>query len=239
MTPPLPASIPFDSPVFWALVIAWIFTVALHEFGHGLAAYLGGDYTIRERGGLTLNPLQYVDPLMSIVLPILFLALGGVPLPGGVTYVRTDLLRSRAWETLVSLAGPAMNLLVLLALVALMHPALGLFDLTQPVSRWSNLQLVMASLAALQAVTLILNLLPVPPLDGFGAVAPYLPADFVQKVRTPPLNFLILAGLFLLVFQLPVLWNAAARLLLAVSGLVAGGPDAAVSAWQALRLVLG
>lgn len=233
------ASIPFDSPVFWALVIAWIFTVALHEFGHGLAAFLGGDYTIRERGGLTLNPLQYVDPLMSIVLPVLFLALGGVPLPGGVTYVRTDLLRSRAWETVVSLAGPATNLVVLVVLLGLMHPAVGLFDLEQPVSRWSNLQLVLAALAALQAVTVVLNLLPIPPLDGFGAIAPYLPTDLVHKVRTPPVSFLLLAGLFLVVFQLPVLWTLASRLLIGLSGLVAGGTDAAVAAWEALRQVLG
>src|SRR5258708_7677798 len=105
------AKIDLRSPLVWSLIIAWILTVVLHEFAHGIVAYWGGDYTIRERGGLTLNPLQYIDPVMSIALPVLFLVMGGIPLPGGATYVRTDLLRSRLWQTLVSLAGPAMNLL--------------------------------------------------------------------------------------------------------------------------------
>src|SRR5881394_2617306 len=101
-----------SNTLFWAVFIGWVLSVVLHEFAHGLVAYLGGDYTIRERGGLTLNPLQYVDPVMSIFLPMVFLALGGIPLPGGATYVRTDLLRSRLWATAVAAAGPLMNLLL-------------------------------------------------------------------------------------------------------------------------------
>src|SRR3954470_12739906 len=117
----LAAAVDFKSPLFWAVFIGWVLSVVLHEFAHGLVAYLGGDYTIRERGGLTLNPLQYVDPVMSLILPIVFLILGGVPLPGGVTYVRRDLLRSRTWSVLVSLAGPAMNFLLFLAFVLPLH----------------------------------------------------------------------------------------------------------------------
>src|SRR5919112_1201427 len=90
------AAVDYESPLFWAVFLAWILSVVLHEFAHGVVAYWGGDYTIRERGGLTLNPLQYVEPVMSIILPIIFLFMGGVPLPGGVTYIRMDLLRSKA-----------------------------------------------------------------------------------------------------------------------------------------------
>src|SRR3954465_3801689 len=100
------AAVDFANPLLWAVFIGWILSVVLHEFAHGVVAYWGGDYTIRERGGLTLNPLQYVDPVGSLLLPIVFLILGGIPLPGGVTYVRTDLLRSRAWSAMMSLAGP-------------------------------------------------------------------------------------------------------------------------------------
>src|SRR5438067_10238941 len=99
-----------QNPLLWAVLIGWILSVVLHEFAHGLVAYVGGDYTIKERGGLTLNPLQYVDPLMSIVLPAIFLLMGGIPLPGGATYIRRDLLRNKLWNSLVSAAGPAMNL---------------------------------------------------------------------------------------------------------------------------------
>ncbi len=106
------ATVDLKSPLLWALLIGWILSVVLHEFAHGIVAYWGGDYTIRERGGLTLNPLQYIDPVMSIALPALFLLMGGIPLPGGATYIRNDLLRSRLWQSAVSLAGPAMNLLI-------------------------------------------------------------------------------------------------------------------------------
>src|SRR2546423_6462976 len=98
--------------LFGAVLVGWIISVILHEFAHGVVAYWGGDYTIRERGGLTLNPLQYVDPLMSIILPVIFLLMGGIPLPGGATYVRHDLIRSKGWDSAVSAAGPAMNLIL-------------------------------------------------------------------------------------------------------------------------------
>ena len=106
----------FGNSLFWAVLIGWIMSVVLHEFAHGIVAYWGGDYTIRERGGLTLNPLQYVDPVFSILLPIVFLCMGGIPLPGGSTYVRRDLLRGRGWNSAVSLAGPLMNFLIFLGL---------------------------------------------------------------------------------------------------------------------------
>src|SRR5438045_5975592 len=117
----LAAAVDLQSPLFWAVFIGWVLSVVMHEFAHGLVAYLGGDYTIRERGGLTLNPLQYVDPVMSIVLPLLFLAMGGIPLPGGATYVRTELLRSR-WRTAMAAAGALMNLLLFVGLARLRNP---------------------------------------------------------------------------------------------------------------------
>src|SRR5262245_50759356 len=108
------AAIDLHSPMTWAIIIGWIMSVVLHEFAHGAVAYLGGYYTIKERGGLPLTPLQYIAPLTSIVLPILFIIMGGVPLVGGVTYIRRDLLRSRAWDFAVSAAGPAMNFILFL-----------------------------------------------------------------------------------------------------------------------------
>src|SRR5204863_9164555 len=93
--PVLLATINFENPITWAIIVGWILSVILHEFAHGLVAYLAGDYTIKERGGLTLNPFQYIDPLLSIVLPVVFLAMGGIPLPGGVTYIRRDLIKSK------------------------------------------------------------------------------------------------------------------------------------------------
>lgn len=186
-----------DSSLFWALFIGWILSVVLHEFGHGIVAYWGGDYTIRERGGLTLNPLQYVDPVMSIILPMVFLALGGIPLPGGATYVRRDLLRSNGWITAMSAAGPAMNLLLFFGLATAVSPAVGWVDPHAPVAEWTPPQQLVAALAFLQLFSVILNLLPVPPLDGFNMISPYMSRELQEKATRGPGAFVPLIILFM------------------------------------------
>src|SRR5512142_224535 len=101
---------------FLIVLIGWIFSLCLHEFSHALVAYYGGDYTVREKGYLTFNPLKYTHPVYSIVLPLLFVLMGGIGLPGGAVYIERWRLRSRLWATAVSLAGPAANLLIAIVL---------------------------------------------------------------------------------------------------------------------------
>jgi Zn-dependent protease len=198
------ASIDFASPLMWATVIGWIMTVVLHEFAHGIVAYWGGDWTIKERGGLTLNPIQYINPVTSIVLPVIFVLMGGVPLVGGATFIRRDLLRNRAWESAVSLAGPAMNLLVAAVLMLLLRPSLGLFETSGPVSGWSNGAVVMGAVATLEVMMAMLNLIPLPPLDGFNAISPFLPEELVDRMRQPVVQMVSLVVLFGVVTRLPV-----------------------------------
>jgi len=202
----------WDSPLLWAVVIAWILSVTLHEFAHGIVAYFGGDYTIRERGGLTLNPLQYIDPIMSIVLPLVLLLMGGIPLPGGVTYVRTDLLRSRAWDTAVSLAGPAMNFLIFLLCVIPLHPSVGWVDPHDP-GGWTDAQMFVGAMCVLQFLSVIFNLVPVPPLDGFRAIAPYLKNETRLMLSTPPTSTVLFIAYFFLILQIPQFQAAVGRLL--------------------------
>ena len=153
---------------FYIVTVGWVFSLCLHEFAHALVAYKGGDYTIREKGYLTFNPLKYVDPFFSLVLPLLFVLIGGIGLPGGAVYIDRSLLRSRAIDTAVSLAGPLANVILALILGALFR-----FGILQ--SDPSNLLAVsLAFLLHLQVSAIILNLLPMPPLDGFGAIAPWL-----------------------------------------------------------------
>ena len=66
---------------FLVVLIGWIFSLTLHEFMHAFVAYQGGDWTVREKGYLTFNPLKYTHPVYSILLPLLFLFLGGLGLP--------------------------------------------------------------------------------------------------------------------------------------------------------------
>jgi Zn-dependent protease len=153
---------------FYIVTVGWVFSLCLHEFAHAWVAYRGGDYTIREKGYLTFNPLKYVDPFLSLVLPIIFVLLGGIGLPGGAVYIDRSLLRSRAIDTAVSLAGPLANFILVIILGALFK-----FGAVQPDLN-SLLSVSLAFLLHLQISAIVLNLLPLPPLDGFGAIAPWL-----------------------------------------------------------------
>jgi Zn-dependent protease len=186
----------FGDPLFWALFIGWCLSVVLHEFAHGLVALLGGDYTIRERGGLSLNPLQYVDPLMSIAMPLAFMLFGGMPLPGGATYVRRDLLRGRLWISAVAAAGPAANFILYLLLTLTLNPHVGWVKADDSVADWTSAQRLVAALAFVQLLSVMLNLIPVPPLDGYMMISPYLTKTMQQRLSQRP----VAIGLFVLVF---------------------------------------
>jgi Zn-dependent protease len=163
--------------IFFIIVcIGWVFSVCLHEFAHAAVAYLGGDRTVAQKGYLTLNPVRYAHPVYSLAMPMLFLVLGGIGLPGGAVYIEDRLLRSRGWRTAVSLAGPAASagVMVLLALPFL----LGVF----PANDHGSRACCVAFLAGLQASAVVLNLLPIPPLDGFQAISPWLPVHVSRKM---------------------------------------------------------
>jgi len=187
MSANLLSAVDLNNPITWAIVIGWIMSVVLHEFSHGFVAYLGGDYTIKERGGLTLNPLQYIDPLTSLVLPVVFMLMGGMPLVGGVTYVRRDLLRSRKWDFAVSAAGPAMNLILFVLFSLPFHPGLRWIDPSVPVEDYRPWQIFCAGMAQVQMIAVIMNLLPLPPLDGFQMLAAGMDEVQRQKFLTPPI----------------------------------------------------
>ena len=190
-------------PALWAVVIGWVMSVTLHEFAHGVVAYWGGDYTIRERGGLTLNPLQYVDPLMSIILPVIFLIMGGIPLPGGATYVRHDLIRSKGWDSAVSAAGPAMNLILFGLLAIPLLPSVGWINMRVPAGDWTTAQKFVGAMCFLQLLTAILNLIPVPGLDGYGIIRPFLNDDLRDRLDAPQVRSLCMFGYFMLLWQAP------------------------------------
>ncbi len=156
---------------FYIVTVLWVLSVCLHEFGHAWVAFRGGDYTVKDKGYFTLNPLKYTTPVDSLILPIVFVILGGIGLPGGAVYIDRSLLRSRRWETAVSLAGPAMNLIFVIAIGALFK-----FDVLKSDPE-SLVSVSMAFLLHLQISAIVLNLLPVPPLDGFQAFAPWLPEN--------------------------------------------------------------
>ncbi|MET0235417.1 MAG: site-2 protease family protein [Kibdelosporangium sp.] len=171
----------------------WAVSLCLHEFGHAYVAYRGGDYEVRLKGYLTLDIRRYTDPLLSIVLPVIFLLIGGIPLPGGAVWINHHALRNKRVQSWVSLAGPLSNL----ALGALLTLSVVLFF--QP-GDISPLPAALSFLALLQIVAFLLNILPVPGLDGWGAIEPFLSykaREFGAKARpwAPFILFAVLIGI--------------------------------------------
>ena len=174
--------------VFVLVIGGWVVSLCLHEFGHAATAWKFGDHDTAARGYLTLNPLKYTVPGLSIVLPLIFVALGGIGLPGGAVWLNTSMM-TRRQRTMVSLAGPAANVVlavVLLVIVATFAPS------SSHAAFWFG----MSFLAFLQVVAVVLNLIPMPGLDGYGAIEPYLSASTRRSVaQIGPYGVLIVIAL--------------------------------------------
>ncbi|MGH3388326.1 MAG: site-2 protease family protein [Actinomadura sp.] len=161
--------------VFGLVIGGWIVSLCLHEFGHAYLAHRSGDDGIATKGYLTLNPMKYTDPILSFAIPVLFILLGGIGLPGGAVWIDRGRIPGRLRHSLISAAGPLANLAFAVALAVsvnvLANDDHSLF--------WSGL----AFLTFLQVTAAVLNLLPIPGLDGFGIVEPYLPRAFVRRAN--------------------------------------------------------
>ena len=170
--------------VFLFVIAGWVVSLCLHEFGHAYTAWRFGDTDVEVRGYLTLNPLKYSNPVLSLGLPLLFIALGGIGLPGGAVYLRTGFMTPRQ-RTLVNLAGPLANLVLAVLLLA----AARLFYDPAHAVFWAGV----AFLGFLQVTALVLNLLPIPGLDGYAAIEPHLsPATQRSLEPAKQFGFLIL-----------------------------------------------
>lgn len=182
-------------------IVAWIvgFLVALtvHEAAHAAAANYLGDPTAKWAGRVSLNPLRHLDPVGTIFL--FFAGFGwGKPVPVNPN----NFANQRAGEVLTSLAGPLANFVVALVL-AIPH---NLLPTGSPAFLF--IQIVMF----VNIVILVFNLLPIPPLDGGGVVANFLPPRLAEKyLRNGPI---ILFGLIALdfVFKTNLLWGILGKL---------------------------
>ena len=175
--------------VFTFIIAGWIVSLSLHEFAHAFTAWRFGDHDVAVRGYLTLNPFKYAHPVLSVVFPVLIIVIGGIGLPGCAVWVRTSSM-TKSQKSLVSLAGPMTNVLsavVLLVLTALLYdPAHQVF--------WAGV----AFMGFLQVTAAVLNLLPVPGFDGYGALEPHLSPE-TQRALEPAKQWAFLILLVLLI----------------------------------------
>jgi Zn-dependent protease len=204
-----------DFGVFLLVLGGWIASVCFHEFAHAYAAYRAGDRSVEARGYLTLNPFKYTHPFLSILLPLIAIVGGGFALPGGAVYLNPHTFRSKLSRSLAAAAGPATNIVFAVLLTLLAH---GHENAAHP-RFWYGL----GFLGVLQVTAAVLNLLPVPGLDGYAIVEPYLDPETArvgEKIK--PWGLL---GVIVLLFYATPIKNAFFDLVDAIYRAI-GGTDA-------------
>ena len=162
--------------VFLFVTAAWIVSLCLHEYAHARTALHSGDISIGAKGYLTLNPMKYTHALLSIVLPVIFVIMGGIGLPGGAVFIERGRIKGRRRHSLISAAGPLTN--VLFAAVCTAPFWLDALDGVPADFRYA-----LAFLALLQVTAAILNFLPVPGLDGYGVIEPWLSRNIKRQIE--------------------------------------------------------
>ena len=215
-----------DLGVFLQNVSIWLIPIllatTLHEVAHGWMARYLGDRTAEMLGRLSLNPLRHIDPIGTVLIPGLLLAIGG-PLFGWakpVPVAASALPNPRRAAIWVALAGPAANLAMAVAWCAVLA-LVAQIDGNKTLIYWIAL---MARAGILMNVFLaVLNLLPVPPLDGGRIVAALLPPPLGARLeKIEPFGPFIVVGLMVLPVFRPVMRVVFGPVLSAVGHMVTG-----------------
>jgi len=169
----------------------FLFALTVHEVAHGYVAYRFGDPTAKMQGRLTLNPLKHLDPLG--VLAFFIMKIGWAkPVPVDSRYFK-DPVRQLM---LVSLAGPAANLVLALASGILARVLILLAGLLPAFLFWPLLKMLVAGVW-INIMLAVFNLVPIPPLDGSKILQGLLPPrQAMQFARLEPFGFIILLILF-------------------------------------------
>ena len=177
-----------------AYAIPIIFAITVHEAAHGYAAKYFGDMTAHYLGRISLNPLKHIDPVGTIILPAVTIMLGGIlfgwakPVPVNFANLRNP-KKNMMW---VALAGPFSNLLMAI-FWTFIYARLQLF----PDSSIFFLQVMALAGIQINLILMVLNMLPIPPLDG-GRVAvsllPYPWSSYIENLER--------YGLFIIIFLL-------------------------------------
>jgi Zn-dependent protease len=174
---------------FVFVLLGWIISLCLHEYAHAATASAFGDTSIADSGYLTLNPRHYFTGAHSLALPVLAVIFGGIALPGGAVMIRNDLIRKPWQQSLVALAGPFTTLIcTMIAYAGAQYAGEGL------------LGDALILLTFFELMAFVLNMLPVPGLDGFAAIRPWLPKTIGAMIPPQVGGLIMVAGLIAVFF---------------------------------------
>jgi len=215
-------------------LVAFLFSVIVHENAHGLAAEHFGDTTARDMGRITMNPIPHIDPIGSILLPVASY-LSGVPFLGWAKPVPVNSANLRnpvVDNAYVAAAGPASNLLLALA-CSVVWILIGLVYKHVPAIAAGGersllfFNTLFSSMITVNCVLALFNLIPIPPLDGHWILMRYLPAGPREALASVGRwGFLVL----MLLLWTGVLWRFLGPLLHVAVSLYYSLVTAAVSA---------
>jgi Zn-dependent protease len=177
----------------WAVPV--LLAITVHEASHGYAARALGDRTAEALGRLSLNPIRHIDPVGTILVPGILLVLGGFlfgwakPVPvnmRNLTHPRRDM-------ALVAVAGPLSNLAMALAWGLLLKVALAVGGAD---GVWIGIRAMAVAGIVINLILMVLNLLPLPPLDGGRVLTGLVPESWARRLdRIEPFGLLILIAL--------------------------------------------
>ena len=187
-----------DLSAFLTKISIWaipaLFAITLHEVAHGWVARYFGDRTAQMLGRLSLNPLRHIDPVGTVLVPGVLLAIGG-PLIGWAkpVPVATSVLRNpRRAMVLVALAGPAANFGMALIWCGILA-GIARINGNETLIGW--IALMSQAGIVVNVVLAVFNLLPVPPLDGGRVLAGLLPARWGSRLeKIEPIGLFLVLG---------------------------------------------
>ena len=178
----------------WAIPV--LFAITLHEVAHGWVAERLGDKTARMMGRITLNPVKHIDPVGTVLVPLLLVVMGGLPFGWAKPVpITVENLRNRRRDmALIAVAGPMANLAmaVFWTLILKIALTLNMPNISTP------LQFMGIAGLSINLVLMIVNLLPIPPLDGGRVASNLLPLRTSAKYdRLEPYGLMIIFALFM------------------------------------------
>jgi Zn-dependent protease len=180
--------------------VAFLFSTACHEAAHAWMANRWGDPTGKEGGQLTLNPIPHIrrEPIGMVVMPLLGLFAGGWLMGWGSTPVTPSRMRDVKWGNFwTSAAGPLTNMFLAITFVLLLKLAASPVGYSLGSLREGVLAFLWMGIR-LNIILMVLNFLPIPPLDGgsmLESLLPYNAAQLFQQIR--PFGFMILLAIML------------------------------------------